>query len=176
MSLFRKINCFFDRLTHDIKLFNPKASLIFGAITLLLGIFSWLAGGRAHRVMVLYMFPRCALSLGFMYFLWGASFVFVGLIMGGVAFGCEKYKRREAIKVITFLALSYVLTLLVYCVFFKFSAPFITFIILLLSEIFCFFALLSSIRINALWSICIVVNLIWLIYNGYLAFAIALIN
>lgn len=176
MGFFKKINCFFDRFSHDIKLFNTKASLILAGIGVLLGILSWLAGGRADRVMLLYMFPRSALSLGMMYFLWALSFAFIGLIIGGVAFGCEKYKRKEAMKVVTFLILSFVLTLLLYCVFFKFSAPFIAFIVILFAEIFCILALMASLRFNSLWSLCLIIHLIWLFYNGYLAFTIALIN
>ena len=176
MNIFKKINCFFDKLSHDIKVFNPRVCLITAGITLLLGIFSWLVGGRADRVMVLYMFPRCALSLGLMYFLWALSFAFIGLVFGGLAFGCEKYKKREITKAIIFLLISFVLTLLIYCVFFKFAAPFFTFIIILMAEIFCFFAIMSSIRTNALWTLCLIFHLIWLGYNGYLSFAISIIN
>ena len=172
----KKISNFFDRIQHDIRLFNPKPSLILGGIALSLGIFSWIIGGRGDRVSLMYLFPRCAISIGFMYFLWAISFFFVGIILGGVIYGCEKYKKREATKTMLFIALSLLLTLCVHPLFFKCMAPFITFVFLLASLVFCFLAILSAMKLYSLWSICLMIHLLWLSYNCYVAFAVSLIN
>ena len=170
MKIIKKISGFFDRIDHDIRLFNLKPSLIIGAITLAAGIISWIIGGRADRVLLLYIFPRSAISIGFMYFLWGLSFAFLGIVMGGIVFG------REATKGIVFLIISFIFTLCVNPIFFRCMAPFITFIFILASVFFCLLAIMSTIRLYSLWSICLMIHFLWLIYNGYLAFAIAIIN
>ena len=176
MKLFRKISGFIDRMGHDIKLFSVKPALIVGGITLLLGMLSWVVGGRIDKVMLIYIFPRSAFSLGLMYFMWALFFLFLGIIIGGVAFGCEKYKRKESVKAVIFLVVSLLFTLLIYPVFFKSMAPFITFIIIFISAFFCLMALMTCSRIYSLWTICIAIYMLWLIYNGYLSLCIALIN
>lgn len=176
MKLIKRINYYFDRISHDIRLINIKSTLIISLITLFSGLFSWIIGGRADRVVLLYIFPRGALPLGIMYFLWAISFVFIGIIIGGVAFGCEKYKKREAIKSVTFLILAFMCLLCVYPLFFKSLSPLITFIVLLVSVFFTFLALISCFRIYSLWTICIFLHLIWLLYNTYMSIIIALIN
>lgn len=176
MKLIKKINYFFDRISHDLRLLNIKISFVLSIITLAFGILSWIIGGRADKVMLFYIFPRGALSIGIMYFLWALYFFFSGFIIGGVSFGCEKFKRREALKVATFLLLSFLCILSVYTLFFKSLAPLITFIVLTIATIFTFLALLSCIKIYSLWTICIILNLIWLLYNSYISLIIALIN
>ena len=176
MKILRKIGSFFDRIEHDIRLFSLKPSLIICAITFGLGVVSWIFGGSIDRVSLIYIFPRSAVSIGFMYFLWGISFAFVGFVFGGVLFGCEKYKKRETVKILVFVIMSFVLTLCVPSLFFKCMAPFFTFVFILAATLFCFLAITASIRVYSLWSLCLIVHLLWLIYNGYLAFAIALIN
>ena len=172
----KRINFFFNRISHDLRLFNLKFALIISVFTLFLGIFSWIIGGRADKIMLLYIFPRGALSLGIMYFLWAINFIFFGITICGIACGCEKYKKREAIKAVTFLLLSFLCVLCVYPLFFKSLAPFITFIVLILSSVFMFLALISSFKIYSLWTICILINLLWLLYNTYISIIIALIN
>ena len=176
MKLLRKISNFFERIEHDVRLFSVKPSLIFGAITLVLGILCWIIGGRTDRVYLLFQFPRSAISIGFMYFLWGISFAFIGIMLGGIFFGCEKYKRREAIKTAIFVILSLLFTLCIYPVFFRCAAPFFAFPFILVSALFCFLAIVSALRIYSLWSLCLMIHLIWLVYNCYVTFAIALIN
>ena len=176
MKILRRIDNFFNGVNHDLKLFNAKSSLAIGVITLILGIISWFVGGRADRVTLFFIFPRSAMPLGLMYFLWAISFAFIGIILGGVLFGCEKYKRRDSTKIAVFLILSYLFSLCFYTVFFKTLSPFITFILIIISEIFCLLAILSSIRCYALWSLCMILHMLWLIYNGYVAISIALIN
>ena len=176
MKAIKKISGFFDRIEHDIRLFNLKPSLIIGAVTLSIGIISWILGGRADKVMLFFLFPRSAISIGFMYFLWGISFAFIGLTIGGIIFGCEKYKKRESSKIVTFIIVSFIFTLCVYPTFFRGLAPFITFIFITISVFFCLLAIIASVRLYSLWSICLIIHFLWLIYNGYLAFAIAIIN
>lgn len=176
LKAIKKFGCFFDRIEHDIRLFNLKPALIIGAITLSLGILGWIIGGSSDRALLLYMFPRSAISVGFMYFLWGIAFTFVGIIIGGILFGCEKYKRRESTKSAVFVIISLIFAICVHPMFFRCLAPFITFVFLLVSIFFCFLAIMSVVRIYSLWSICLMIHMLWLAYNGYLAFAIALIN
>ena len=176
MKILKKIGNFFDRIEHDIRLFSIKPSLIVGLITFGLGVVSWIVGGSIDRVSLIYIFPRSAVSIGFMYFLWGISYVFIGIIIGGILFGCEKYKRREALKILVFIILSFILTLCVHPLFFKCMAPFFTFLFILVACVFCFLAISAAVRIYSMWSLCLMLHFLWLIYNCYLAFAIALIN
>lgn len=157
-------------------MFKAKPSIIIGAVTLCLGLVSWIIGGSSDKVLLLYIFPRSAISIGFMYFLWGLSFAFIGIVIGGIAFGCEKYKHHEAMKIVVFLVISYLFMFCVHPMFFKCLAPFMTFIVLLASLFFCFFALLSSIKMYSLWSLCLIIHLMWVFYNSFLALTIALIN
>ena len=174
MKIIKKIGNFFDRVEHDIRLFSLKPSLILCIVTFGLGIISWIVGGSIDRVSLIFIFPRSAVSIGFMYFLWALSFIFIGIVVGGILFGCEKYKRREALKILVFLSLSFLFKLCVHPLFFK--APFFTFVFILVAAIFCFFAISAAIRLYSLWSLCLMLHLLWLIYNCYLSFAIALIN
>ncbi|MBE6673702.1 MAG: hypothetical protein E7596_01190 [Ruminococcaceae bacterium] len=176
MKFVRRINIFFDRIEHDIRLFAIKPSIILSCFSLFLGILSWVIGGRADRVMLIYIFPRSAISLEIMYFLWALSFAFIGLIVGGVIFGCEKYKKREAGKIVVFLILTLLFMLCVHPTFFKSLSPFFAFVFLLLAGFFCLLAIFASIRIYSLWTICLTMHLFWLLYNGFLALTITLIN
>lgn len=176
MNLFKKINCFFGSINHDIRLFNPRASFVCGVVSLILGVFSWFVGGRADKVMLIYIFPRSALSLGVMYFLWALSFFIFGMIIGGVMFGCEKYKRKETAKISMFLLIALLFMLCIYPVFFKSMSPFITFLIFLVVEFFSVLAVCSSLRVYSLWTILLIIHSLWIFYNCFLSFAIAIIN
>lgn len=176
LRLFKKIGCFFDRIEHDVRLFSLKPSLILGGISLCLGIFSWLIGGSTDRALLMLLFPRSAISVGFMFFLWGVSFAFIGIVIGGVIFGCEKYKRKDALKTTVFIVLSFIITLCIHPMFFRSIAPFFTCLLLLVSLIFCILAIISALRLYSLWSLCLMAHSLWIFYNCYLCFAIAIIN
>ncbi|MBQ7226521.1 MAG: tryptophan-rich sensory protein [Clostridia bacterium] len=176
MKLIKRINCFFDRMMHDVRLFKIKPSLICCGITLALGILSWFIGGRADRVMLFYIFPRSALPIGLMYFLWALSFAIFGLIIGGVLFGCEKFRHQEATKVSIFLIIGFLLSLCIYPIFFRSLSPFIAFVFFVIVLLLCFLALISSIRIYSLWTLLIGMHMLWILYNCYLALTIAMIN
>ena len=176
MKLFKRINCFFDRINHDVRLFNAKKGLLFGVITLCAGIFSWLIGGRPDRITLLYSFPRCAIPIGFMYVLWALSFALFGVFLGGIIYGCEKYKRREVWKIVVFLTISYLFTLCMYPLFFRCISPFIAFLFMLIAQMFCMLAILASCRIYSLWTLCLGIHLLWLMYNGYVLLIFSLIN
>lgn len=176
LKILKKINGFFDRMEHDLRLFNFRPSIIIGCVSLALGIFSWIVGGTTDKVTLIYLFPRSAISIGFMYFLWGLSFLFVGFVIGGILFGCEKYKRREALKIVLLISLSYVFTLCVHPLFFRCLSPFIAFLFLLTAAFVCFFTIVASLKLYSLWSLCLMLHLVWLLYNCYVAFAIAIIN
>ena len=174
--MIKRLSDFFNRFGRDIRLFKLKPSLITAAITLSFGIISWIIGGRGEKVSLFFIFPRSAISIGFMYFLWGISFAFIGFTVGAVLFGCEKYRRQDAIKTVIFIVISFLFTVCFYPIFFRCLAPFVTFIFILVSAFFCFVAIMSAIRLYSLWSVCLMLHLLWLCYNGYMAFAIALIN
>ena len=176
MVIIKKLDSFFSKLGHDISLFNPKPSLIVSAVTLCFGIISWLIGGTTDKAMVFFLFPRSAVPLGLMYFLWGISFAFVGLIIGGLLFGCEKYKKKDSLKTVIFIAFSLFFTFCIHSSFFRSLSPFLTFILIFVAEIFCFLAIMSAIRYHALWSICLILHFLWLFYNGYVSISISLIN
>ena len=158
MKLIKKLSSLFDGISHDIRLVNVKCSLITSVVAFSLGLLSWIIGGRADKVMLLYIFPRCSLPLGVMYFLWAISFIFIGFTIGGVGFGCEKFKKREAIKSVAFLILSFLCTLCVCPLFFKCLSPLFTFAIITVSAFFAFLAMISCLKIYSLWTICIILH------------------
>ena len=176
MRLFRRISCFFDRVTHEIRMIKFKHILIFSSIFLLLGILSWIIGGSTNRVLLLYTFPRSAIHVGFMFILWGFSFVFCGAILSGVVFGCERYKRHKVYKIALFLVLMQVFTYTIYPLFFGAIAPFITLLSIIVALFFSVLSILSSVRIYTLWTICLGIHLIWLLYNFYICLAFIFIN
>jgi tryptophan-rich sensory protein len=176
LAIIKKLDSFFSKIGHDISLFNPKPSLIVSGITLCLGIISWLIGGSTDKAMVFFMFPRSAIPLWLMYFLWGVSFAFLGIIIGGLLFGCEKYKKKDSLKTVIFAVFSLFFTYCVYSAFFRSLSPFFAFLLIFVAEFFCFLAIMSAIRSHALWSICLILNLLWLFYNSYVSIAISFIN
>lgn len=176
MKLFRSINRFFNRISYDVQKINYKKIGIVAGIFLVVGILSWLVSGRADRVSVLYSFPRCAIPLTYAFIIWGIFFAIFGCIIGGIFFSCEKYRRNIAIKITFLLLIAYLCALCVYPLFFRAMMPLVSFFILLLAIIFCIFAMLDSIKLNSLWSICILLEVLWLIYNAYTTLAFVFIN
>lgn len=176
MRLFRGLNCFFDRLTRDIRVFNAKCSIICGTVALVFGIMSWLIGGMSNGALLIYIFPRSAISLSVMYFIWAISFFIFGVIVGGIAFNHDKFKRRDNAKILIFLLFSYLFSLCFYPIFFKSMSPFIAFLIIGISIMFSFFALVLSVRIYSLWTMLLGLHLLWLLYNCYISLTVAIIN
>lgn len=176
MNIFKKTMQYFDRLTHEIKQLNLKKCCIFSIIFLLLGVISWLIGGWVDEVTVFFIFPRSAIPLLYAFLLWGISFCFCGFIFAGVLFGCEKYRRNKTYKICLFIVIMQIFTLCVYPMFFGALAPLMTFILLLISLLFCFLAIMASIKVYCLWTICLCVQFLWLLYNSYIALAFAFVN
>ncbi len=176
MNIFKRIIRYFDALSHDIRLLNLKNCCIFSVIFFILGIGSWIICGRIDDATIFYIFPRCAISIIYAYILWGISFAFVGFIFAGVIFGCEKYKRANAYKIALFIIIMQVFTYCVYPVFFGAVAPLITFILLLIAILFCFLAIMASFKFYCLWTICISIHFLWLLYNCYVCLAFAFVN
>ena len=176
MRLFKNLNCFFDSLSRDIRMFNVKASLFCGTITLVFGIISWLIGGMANNAMLIYIFPRSAISISIMYFLWAIFFFMIGIIIGGIFFNHEKFRRRENTKMLIFLLFSYMFSLCIYPIFFKSISPFICFLIILVAIAFCFFAICISIKTYSLWTMLLGMHILWLFYNCYVSLAVSIIN
>ena len=176
MKFIKKISCYFDRVSCEIRKINKKNTLIFMGIFLILGVFCWIMGGKTDRVMLLYRFPRIAIGVGFMFFLWGISFVFCGLIFSGIILSCEKYRRHISYKISLYLVLMQLFTYIVYPLFFGATAPFLSFLSLLIAIFFCFLAISSSFRFYSIWTICLILHMIWLVYNAYVSLAFILIN
>lgn len=176
MKALKAIGLFFDRVGCEIQRIKYKKLGIFALIFFILGVFSWIIGGRTDRVTILYIYPRCALPLVYSYILWGFSFAFVGVIFYGIMFTCDRYRRNYSSKIIFFLSVMYLFTLCAHPLFFRALMPFITFLAFLVAIVFCVLALLSSIKISSLWTICISINLVWLAYNAFVALSFSFIN
>ena len=176
MKIVKCINSFFDRITHEIRLIKLKLAGITALVFLILGILSWILGGRADRVAILFVFPRSALPLGWAYTIWALSFAFCGFVFAGILFGCEKYKRTLAQKSCIFIVLMFIFTLCAYPLFFGALKPLFAFIAFLLSIIFCILAILSCYRIYSLWTILLGVHFLWLLYNLIISLAFTFVN
>ena len=176
MKLFKRISCFFDKIAHEIRMIKLKDMLIFSGIFLILGIISWIVGGRANRIVLLYDFPRSAISIGFMFVLWGASFIFCGAILSGILLGCEKYRRHRAYKIALYIIIMQIFTFMLYPLFFGAIAPFIAFLANIIALFFCMLSILSSYRLYSLWTVCLCLHFLWLFYNAYVCLAFIFIN
>lgn len=176
MSIFKKIYSYFDSISNEIKLINLKASIICAIISFFLGIISWIIGGNISKIPIIYIFPRSALPLIFAYILWGVAFAFCGFIFGGIIFGCEKFKKSQAYKIGLFIVIMQIFTFCTYPVFFGALSPLITFILFLIAITFCVLGIVASIKVFSLWTICLIFNLLWLIYNCYVTLAFAFVN
>lgn len=174
--MFKKIGNFIEGISHDIRLLNLKKSIIFSLVFLVLGILSWVIGGRTDKVTLFYIFPRLALPTSIALFMWALSFAFCGFIFSAIVFGCEKYKRRVAQKIGILMSIMFLFTLCVYPLFFGALSPILTFFALLISLLFCFFAITSSIKLYSLWTILLGIHFLWLVYNTFLALAFAFVN
>ncbi len=176
MNVLKRVMKYFDHLSHEIKLLDLKKSCIFSCVFLVLGIISWIIGGRVDKVTLFYIFPRCALPILYAFLLWGISFCFCGFILGGVIFGCEKYKRTRAYKIALFVIIMQIFTLCIYPLFFGALAPIVAFIITLVAMMFCFLAIMASFKLYCLWTVCLSIHFLWLLYNSYVALAFAFVN
>ena len=150
--------------------------LVFSSIFLSIGIFCWIMGGKVDRITFFFMYPRCAIPVGFMFVLWGISFILCGAVFYGVLFGCERFRRSKMYKSALLIVLMQIFTYITYPLFFRAAAPFIAFLAFLIAEIFCFFAIRDCLKNYSLWSIILIVHFLWLIYNGYCALAFSIIN
>lgn len=153
-----------------------KFTLIFMGVFLFLCIISWAIGGKTDRVIFMYNFPRAAINITFMFILWGLSFIFCGFIFAGITFGCQKFRRHVSYKICLYMVLMQIFTFIVYPLFFGAIAPFVTFLSLFIAIFFCFMAILSSFSYYSLWTVCLSLHLIWLVYNAYICLAFMFIN
>ncbi len=176
MKFIRKVHCYSDKISHEIRLMNVKKMLISGLIFLLIGIVSWFVGGSPDEVNIFFVFPRSALPIFYAYTIWGISFLFCGIIFGGVLFGCEKYKRGHSSKIALFICIMQLFTICVYPVFFGALSPFIAFLLLLISLLFCTLAIMSCVKLYSLWTMCLSIHFLWLLYNCYLSLAFTFVN
>lgn len=176
MNIFKKIFSYFDSISHEIKLMNIKSCGIFSALFFILGIITWILSGKTDELVVLFIIPRAALPLPYAYILWGIYFAFTGFIFGGILFGCEKFKRQRSYKIAIFVVLMQIFSLCIYPMFFSIASPLLSFICCLLAVLFCILSIFASIKVYALWTICMFVNFLWLLYNSYVSLAFIFVN
>ena len=150
--------------------------IIFAIMFLLLGIMSWIIGGKTNRVVLLYSFPRCAIGISFAFIFWGISFALCGCIFCGILYGCERYKRRISYKICLYISLMQIFILTTYPLFFGACAPFIAFLAFLISIFFCILAISSAFKHFSLWTVILSMHLLWLVYNSYVCLAFIFIN
>lgn len=176
MKIFKRLNCFFDRIVHEIRLIKIKIVGISALIFLLVGILSWILGGRPDKVSIFFIFPRSALPLGWAYVIWFVSFAFCGFIFAGVLFGCEKFKQARAQKTSIFILIMYLFTLCAYPLFFGALKPIFAFFAFLFALAFCLFSIMSAFRIYSLWTILLSIHFLWLLYNLIVCLAFTFVN
>lgn len=145
-------------------------------IFLILGIFSWIVGGKTDRVTFIYIFPRAAINIGFMYVFWAISFMICGCIFSCIMFSCKKFRRHIVYKICLYLILMQIFTYIIYPLFFGAMSPFLSFLAILIAIFFCILAILSSFYYYSLWTVILSLHLFWLIYNGYVCLAFTFIN
>ena len=167
---------FFNRISCDFRKIKTKSALIVSVIYFVLGLLIWIFGGSVHRVLLIYVFPKSAIPLGIMYILWGISFLICGFILGALLFNYDKYKKQYSYKISALLVIMQLFTFIAYPLFFGANSPFVSFLSYVIALIFCFFAISFSIKIYSLWSICLILHFVWLLYNAYIALAFSMIN
>lgn len=172
----RRIYEAFDRVTVEIRKINFKKLLFFGGIFFIIGIICWIAAGRISPIIYIYKFPSCAMPIPIMYALWAVFFFFVGAIFGGIYCGCEKFRRHKTYKCLFFIFLMQICVYLIHPLFFKATAPLLTFVVIVIAEMFCLFAIISCSQIYTLWTVLLSINLIWLVYNSYISLTFIIIN
>lgn len=145
-------------------------------IFLILGIFSWIVGGKTDRVTFIYAFPRAAMSIGFMFIFWAASFMICGCVFACIMFNSKKFRNHITYKICLYLILMQIFTYIIYPLFFGAMTPFFAFLSILIAIFFCFLAILSSFNYYSLWTVILSLHLIWLIYNGFVCLAFMIIN
>ena len=151
---FKKIECYITGLYQEIKQINVRACIIFGGAFLVVGALSWILGYKNAHLASFYIMPRCALPYFYAHLGWAISFFLLGVILGGVLLGCEKFKRRYSVKIAFLLLFMFLFALCSHPIFFGSLSPFLTFIVLLASLLFCLLTIIASIKVYKLWSIC----------------------
>ena len=174
--MFKKIECYFSGLYQEIKQINVRACACFGVAFLVIGALSWILGCKNAHLSSFYIMPRCALPYFYVHIGWAISFFFVGVIFGGILLGCEKFKRKYSVKIAFLLAFMYFFALCAHPIFFGNLSPFLSFIVLLASLLFCLLTIIASIKVYKLWTICLFVHLVWLLYNLYTTLAFCFVN
>lgn len=176
MRKIRRYFNFFDRLNHEIRMISVKRSIITAFIFLLPAIISWIAVGRIDKVMLLYIFPRCAMPIFLMYIFWGCFFALSGIILAGIVFGCEKFRRNRSYKSVLFIILMQFISYTVYPLFFGALSTWITFFVLLVAQFLSLCAIIASSRSYCLWTVLLTLQYLWLIYNCYVTLAFSFVN
>jgi hypothetical protein len=176
LKLFKGISCFFNRIAFEIRRIKLKACLISAAIFLGIVVITWIFGGNIHRALVFYQQPRSAMPIALMFILWAISFAFIGFVVGGIIFGCEKYKKQHIYKIFVLIVLMSLFSYIAYPLFFGGLASFLSFLSYLIACVFCVLAIIYSFKLFSLWTICLAMHLLWLIYNVVISLGFCLLN
>lgn len=175
MKLFYGFRCFFDRVSREIKRIKFKQSLIFALIFLVIGIVDCIISGSINPIFYMYILPKSTLSLPLFYIFWFVSLLFCGVIFSGIL-NVEKFRKNNTFKVILCVALMMLFTYISYPLFFISLAHFFTIVSLLCTMLFCLYAIILCKKISFLWTMCLSIHFLWLLYNFYICIAISIIN
>ena len=106
MKCFKIVKNYFKRCLNEYKRTSFKLGMLVGFIFLLIGIFVWSFGKQSHKILSVYLFPKFALPLIIMYFIWAIIYLCVGFAVFSVLFNCEIYKKYFAQKISFLLCMS----------------------------------------------------------------------
>ena len=176
MKCTKRLSRALNRCGKEFKKIKLKLALLFGLLFFLLGVFTWSFGGETHRILTLYDFPRMAMPVVFMYVFWSIVYIIMGTAVFGIVSCSESYNKAFCQKISFYLTMSLLFTNVAYLLFFSAIAPFMAFVIYLISAMFCFFALIISKRFYILWTIILALYFAWLVYSMLIPLGFLIIN
>lgn len=167
---------FFNRINREIRLICIKKALIFGIVSMAIGILSWIFCGTTGKIIFLWTAPKGAMPIFFTYIIWAVSFFYIGFVFSGIIYGINKICRKLIYKDLLLLIIMQIFTCMAYPLFFCAIAPFLSFVSLLLACACCVMAIKSLLKYYSTWSILLIMHCFWLFYNAYIAISYSLIN
>ena len=176
MKCINRYNSFLNRIKNDFRKIKYKPALIVSLICFVLGLITWIFGGSAHRVLIIYAFPKSAMPLAIMYILWGFSYLACGFVLGALLFNCDIYRRQNNYKICVTIVMMQLFTLVAYPLFFGANSPFVSFLSFIISLVLCFFAISLIIKMKNCLSLFMIIHFVWLSYNAYITLAFSMIN
>lgn len=170
------VSRFIARINKEIKTLCTRKILIWGLIFLGIGLLNWILCSNGVRVALFWSVPRCAMPIFLIYFVWAVSYFLIGALIFACFYGIEKFRRHLIYKDILILIIMQLFTYISYSLFWGASAPFLSFLALLVAAFVCFIEILSLGKYFSLWTILLAIHFTWLLYNAYVCLAFAIIN